>query len=67
MSHLFRPTSVGLAFVEAAMKHLHEGPKAPWTARRVMLNTERDGMGVVREQERINLSHKTASQLGMLK
>lgn len=59
-----RPTNMALAFLKAAAPCLNaSGARAPWTARRVAINADRE-IGQTRERSiNIHLSHKTAKQL----
>lgn len=69
MTAFFRPTSVGLAMVQALAKAPRvqkaevRGFHEDWVQRRVALNCDRDGVGIVKETERVGLSFRTAKQL----
>jgi hypothetical protein len=47
-----RPTSLGAAFVKAAIKVDHQHDPKQWVARRTLLNAERAGFAIVREHDR---------------
>jgi len=58
-----RPTALALAFINAAVKPIKaQGGKAPWTARRVAVNADRE-IGMVKERDNVNVSHKTYTEL----
>lgn len=59
-----RPTNMGLAFLEMAVPNLKaSGARAPWVARRVAINANRD-IGMKDERGiQIHLKHKTAEDL----
>jgi len=59
-----RASNMALAFINAAIKPLQDqGQRAPWVARRVAVNADRE-IGIVKEP-RLNahLSKKTAEEL----
>ena len=64
MTDIIRPTALALAFVDAAVDQLHaKGRKAPWTARRVAVNADRE-VGMVSEPRiHVNVSGKTYKNL----
>lgn len=63
MSIQSRPTNMALAFLNAAVPCLKaSGARAPWTARRVAVNADRE-IGNAVERDNIHLSFKTAETL----
>jgi hypothetical protein len=59
-----RPTNMALAFLNAAVKPLQQqGKKAPWTARRIAINAEREVGAKTEQRWNAHLSKKTAEQL----
>jgi hypothetical protein len=62
--HISRPTALALAFINAAVVPLQQqGKNAPWTARRVALNAEKEiGMKSERSQN-FHLKQKTYEDL----
>lgn len=66
MAAIKRPSSVGLAMADAALKLASRIKKAEpnnWIPRRVLLNMDRENIGVVTEHEQQRLSFKTAQKL----
>lgn len=63
-NQITRPTNMALAFLNAAVPTLKaSGARAPWTARRVAVNADRE-IGTVTERGiNAHLSHKTAEAL----
>lgn len=64
MNSITRPTNMALAFLNAAAPCLiAAGARAPWTARRVAVNADRE-IGIVTERGiNAHLSHKTSEIL----
>jgi len=62
--HIQRPTALALAFINAAVVPLQQqGNKAPWTARRVALNAEKE-IGMKSERaHNFHLKQKTYEDL----
>jgi hypothetical protein len=62
---VLRPTTFGLALAQAVMNgpRIEKAGEHNWISRRVAINIEREGMGVVKEQEQVRLSHRTAAKL----
>jgi hypothetical protein len=67
MNSIFRPSTMGLAFVEAAVKQqgsITKPTKDNWLPRRVALNMDRNGLGVIRQPAwNAHLSFQTAKKL----
>lgn len=61
--NIVRPTNMAMAFLNAAVPCLNaSGARAPWTARRVAVNADRE-IGVTHERGiNLKLSHKTAEE-----
>ena len=65
--NIIRPTNMAHAFLNAAVPCLQAaGARAPWVARRVAINADRE-IGVKMERGiNLNLSHRTAKNLGLI-
>lgn len=59
-----RPTNMALAFLIAAVPCLNaSGARAPWTARRVAVNADREIGQHIEPRWNAHLSHRTAEML----
>jgi hypothetical protein len=67
MKRFYRPTTLGLALAEAAIKaapKVEHANESNWITRRVLGNLDREHIGVVSEAStNAHLSFKTAQQL----
>lgn len=63
--NFYRPTTMGLALAQAALKKDQnvKPNESNWVQRRIALNLDRNGLGVIKEQEQVHLKYKTAQKL----
>ena len=65
---MYRPTALGLALGEAALKDLMAGKVKPdqstWVQRQVLEKMDNQpSVGLIQERERVSLKHSTAKKL----